>query len=204
MTPWVLLPIKSIDLGKSRIAVWLAPEARRQLNRELLQRSLELLRAYPGLAHTCVISPCAEVLAIAGEAGATVIEQQGDGLNEAVRQALAAPITSAQVAPDRKVLILSGDLPFATQHDLRALVSSGEDVVIATDRAEQGTNAICLPYQYVRQFNFQYGPGSCALHMAAASALGLTFRVQLRHGLAFDIDTWRDCLDWQQTERLTA
>ena len=198
--PWLVLPVKSIADGKSRLADHLAPATRRAVNVELLARSLTLAARYPGLPRTVVVSHCADVLHLARARGAHCIEERGDGgLNAALDQALAALPGPA----DEHVLVLSCDVPFAREDDLRHMVVRARTspcVVVATDRAGSGTNALCLPQG--TSFQFRYGPASCLNHAAQASVLGLEC-VVLRHtSLAFDVDTVQDHREWRQREDL--
>ena len=197
---WLVLPVKSIADGKSRLAGHLSPAIRRSLNVELLTRSLTLAARYPGLARTAVVSHCPEVLDLAFAKGAQCIEEQGEGeLNNALDQALVALRGPA----DEHILVLSCDVPFAREDDLRHMVVRARTspcVVVATDRAGSGTNALCLPQG--TSFQFRYGPASCMHHAAQASALGLEC-VVLRHtSLAFDVDTVQDHREWRRRENL--
>ena len=196
--PWLVLPVKSIADGKSRLANHLSPAVRRSLNVELLARSLTLAACYPGLPRTVVVSRCPEVLDFARAQGAGCIEEHGaGGLNGALEQALAA----LRAPADEHILVLSCDVPFAREDDLRHMVARARTspcVVVATDRAESGTNALCLPQG--TPFEFSYGGASCRRHAAQAGALGLECVVLRRTSLAFDIDTARDYREWRQRE----
>ncbi|MFT3721120.1 2-phospho-L-lactate guanylyltransferase [Pseudorhodoferax sp.] len=194
MNPLLVLPVKSLAGGKSRLALHLAPAQRRSLNAELLARTLALAARFPSLEHTLVVSRCPEVLAMARARGAAVLVEQGCGLNTAVAQSLQLPM-HAQDRPGSRVLVLSCDLPLASEQDLRALAAH-DGVVLATDRAGTGTNALGLP----RGLPFQphYGPASRQHHTAEAALRGQPCRVLHRPGLAFDLDTWDDYREWQR------
>ena len=56
MELWLLIPVKSLADGKSRLQAVLADDARRQLNQMLLIRALAAASGYPGVARTGVIS----------------------------------------------------------------------------------------------------------------------------------------------------
>ena len=75
MELWLLIPVKSLTEGKSRLQAVLAADARRQLNQMLLIRALAAASGYPGVARTGVISECAGVLGLAGDRGALPIRQ---------------------------------------------------------------------------------------------------------------------------------
>ncbi len=197
MSAWLVLPVKSIADGKSRLAPHLAGRARRGLNRELLGRSLALAARYPGADRTVVISRCPEVLATARARGMVCLLEEGTGLNEAVQQALDW-VRHVAMEP---VLVLSCDLPFASEDDLRALVGH-DGVVLATDREGSGTNGLYLPAG--APFRFYYGLSSRQRHAAEAARLGLRCRVMHCSSLAFDLDTFDDWREWRRAEGVMA
>lgn len=190
---WLVLPVKSITQGKSRLAPYLTAAARRELNMELLARSLILAARYPGLDRTIVVSRCPEVLGQAKAARAGWLTEKREGLNEAVAQAVAGLTELA----GEQILVVSCDLPFAREDDLRALVRPGQ-ATLATDRAGSGTNALCLPAGTA--FHFQYGPSSRHRHIEEANRRGLTCRVLHRPSLAFDLDSVADYREWECQE----
>lgn len=193
MRPWLVLPVKSLGGGKSRLGSHLCEMQRRELNLELLERSLATAAAFPGLDRTLLVSRCPDILALARAQGARVLLESGRGLNEAVSQAVA---TLKEF--NTHILVMSCDLPLAEEDDLRALVGS-QDVVIATDRAALGTNALCLPPGV--EFQFHYGDSSCSRHAEEARRRGLKPRVLQRSKLAFDLDTYADLREWHRLAR---
>ncbi|MFZ1062037.1 MAG: hypothetical protein WAN30_01015 [Acidimicrobiales bacterium] len=61
-----------------------------------------------------------------------------------------------------------------------------EDVTIATDRHQKGTNVLVLPTGLA--FHFSYGPDSKDRHLREAERLGLSWRVIVDSPWALDID----------------
>lgn len=195
MRPWLLLPVKPPEQGKSRLASWLDPLERREFNLELFERALALASDFPGLDRTLVVTRCAELRALARAQGAQALAEAGDGLNEAVTQGLEA--LRALDMGATPVLVMACDLPLATEEDLRAVARSGQ-VTIATDRAGTGTNVLCLPAGTA--FSFHYGVGSCQHHALEADRRGLTAQVVNRPGLALDLDTIDDLREWRRRQ----
>lgn len=68
MTVWAIVPVKSLQQGKSRLSGVLAEDQRALLNRYLLERVLATLKEIPEIEHTLVISrdPAALALTRAG------------------------------------------------------------------------------------------------------------------------------------------
>jgi 2-phospho-L-lactate guanylyltransferase (CobY/MobA/RfbA family) len=83
----VVVPVRTLEGGKSRLGAVLDPEERRELVIQLLHRVLRAASAVPGVLEMLVVSPDREVLAIAASAGATPVTQTSRGLNPALVEA---------------------------------------------------------------------------------------------------------------------
>lgn len=194
---YVVVPVRGLAEGKSRLASVLTPAQRIALNRTLLVQTLHVLQAWRGdLAQCIVVSGCERALGIAREAGAvTVIEAHASGLNAAVTLATAHAARSGA----RRVLVLPCDLPALTQQALADFLAraANADVALAPDLSGSGTNALIIGTAHA--FEFKFGPGSFALHSRAAAAVGARVFVHRAPQLAFDLDTPRDLERWRLT-----
>jgi 2-phospho-L-lactate guanylyltransferase len=186
-----VVPVKRLDRAKGRLASRLGPAERRALVLRLLDRVLGAI-ARSGVAVQCVVvSPDWPVLARAAAAGATPLAQHGIGLNPALEQArrMAAGVGATGL------LVVFGDLPLLTEHDLRSMAELGADgpcLVLAPDRRERGTNAFLV--RPADGLPFRSGPGSYQRYTREAQARGLPLRVYRAPGTAFDLD-WPEDLD---------
>lgn len=186
MNVWLVLPVKSLRDGKTRLSPALNDQERRALIEELLARTLLQAAEFPGLDRTLVVSACAEVRATAQSYGARVLaESAPHGLNSALCQAQKALLKGNTA----QMLMVSADLPLLSAQELRDLAgaSSAKVVAIAPDRARQGTNGLCLPVS--APFDFSFGVESFERHLAATDRLGMASGIVERRGLAFDVDT---------------
>jgi len=186
MSLWLVVPVKSLRDGKSRLAPALSAAERRALNEWLLLRTLEHATLFPGLERTLVVSACEEVRARAGERGAQVLQERTPGgLNEALLQAQ----RFLGDAGANRMLVVPADLPLLRARDLRDLASAAKanTIALAPDRDRQGTNGLCLDATVC--FDFAFGPSSFERHVDGAARLGLKPVVVERAGLAFDVDT---------------
>ena len=182
MTLSILIPVRSFAHGKTRLSPVLSPMERAALGRDFLRHVLGVA-LHPTLgAQVHVISPDADVLDLASEQGATVHRDGADGHNSALDHRL------ARLPADRPVLVLNVDLPLLRVEDILAMRTEARtaDIVLATDHAGQGTNALWLARPGLIPMAF--GPGSRAAHERAAQLAGLTLAFIARHGLAQDID----------------
>lgn len=172
----VLIPIRSFDDAKTRLAGVLSPADRRRLAMAMAERVVRAARGLP----VFVVSDDDEVLRWAARLGAQCIAPGVKGLNESITAAV-SQVASSPEAPDR-VIIAHADLPLAD--DLR--VVTGRGVAIAPDTERDGSNVMSLPVDAA--FTFHYGPGSFAAHRDEAERRGLDFTVVDEPSLALDVD----------------
>jgi 2-phospho-L-lactate guanylyltransferase len=187
--PWLLLPVKSLRNGKSRLAGVFDDAERAELNRFLLGHMLDIAAEFPGLPQTVVISDGDDTLSIAREKGAHPLRHFGvRGLNPAVTKGV-ADIRSRGA---RQILVLPADLPLVGAGDLREFVSRGSrrSVVLCRDRRLAGTNAILLPSWASMRFCF--GVLSYARHRHEISRCGLVLRLHDNRRIAADLDVPSD------------
>ena len=196
MTPWLLIPVKSLTGGKSRLARILEPGSRRDLNEFFLHRMLEAASRFPGRGRTAVVSGCGDVLQLAEDHGVTAIhERSSRGLNPAATLGIAA--LRARGAGD--ILLIACDLPLVRPEDLRDLADQGsrqQRIVICPDKHGSGTNAIFLPAQITMRFRF--GENSFSKHVFSGVRDGLLPDVWIHDRIAFDIDTVDDLAEWER------
>lgn len=187
----ILVPCKGFARGKSRLADVLSPQARAQLCRQMLTRTLKTLAPLP--AHVAVITEDAEVAALALSYNAITLPCPEAGLNAALTQgaALLAPEGST-----RPLMILPADLAGYATGDLAAVLG-GTSAVLRPDRDHDGTNLMILPTAIRQDFPFSYGPQSFARHGALIRATCAALDCRADPAFATDIDTARDLAAWE-------
>jgi 2-phospho-L-lactate guanylyltransferase len=132
MSLWLVVPVKSLRDGKSRLAPALSVAERRAFNQWLLVRTLRQAALFPGLERTLLVSACEEACACASAQGAQVLKERTlGGLNEALRQ---AQRWLSELGATR-MLAVSGDLPLLRAQDLRQLAGavSAHTIALAPD-----------------------------------------------------------------------
>ena len=197
--PWVIVPVRGIASGKSRLAPALDGESRAAFNEWLLAHTLDAVREWRGGLDSClVVSACERALAIAASLGAGTVREAGvSGLNAAALSGL----REAAACGAGAVLVLPCDLPRLNAPALSALASDARrfDVTIAPDEAGAGTNALVVPTS--RAFEFGFGEQSFEHHSRAARQRRLTLGVHRSAALAFDVDTPGDYARWRAADR---
>ena len=198
MSVWLVVPMKSLREGKSRLAPVLDSTRRRAFLERMLLRTLERAARFPGLERTLLVSGCSETRTRAAELGAQVIEEgAGVGLNGALRQ---AQIEVRRLGASH-MLVVPCDLPLLEADDLRRLAepASAHSIGIAPDRVRQGTNGLCLEASL--EFAFSFGPESFARHLEHVRQRGMQCVTVESAGLAFDVDLPEDLAHLGELER---
>ena len=189
----VIVPVRALDDGKQRLSPALGEQQRARLVAGLLERTLDVLRAWGGAAAIHVVSPDPAVMPIARSGGAQPILQADEGLNEGIVAARATAVSGGATA----ILILPADLPVLEADALDALVEAADAalaagagrpvVVVAPADARSGTNGLLLsPPDAIAP---GFGPASLERHLRAAAAAGASTQVVVDAALGFDLDT---------------
>ncbi len=191
----ILIPCKSLRQGKSRLAAVLSPRERQELCAHLLERTLRLALALGTTASIRIVTRDAEARMIAATFGVDALEDEGTGLNDALRAARDAVLCDG--GGDSSALILPIDLPFATVAAIRRAIASTADVAISPDEDCQGTNLLFLAGRALGMFSFAFGPGSYSRHRRTAEDAGLRVAIVEDPVLAFDVDRPEDWRRWR-------
>ena len=185
-----LIAIKSRSQCKTRLQPQLTASERIALVRHMLAAVISAAHDAHNVAQVIVLSPQRDT--VADEV--PVLADSGLGLNAALMQARRALLAMGS----SELVVLPADLPNVTGAEIDRLVRAGRrgGFAIAPDIAQSGTNALCLATS--QPFQFRFGLGSRQLHWREALRLGLKPRTVNAPGLAFDIDTPADLLQWNQ------
>jgi len=181
--------MKDPGASKTRLSPVLSPDARADLARLLLQRTLSLLTGIQprGGFDLAVVTGSAEVAQTARRYRADVIVEPGRaGLNSALG------IAADHAAGYARLCVLPADLTAPDPQDVLTLLSVARDKagVVLCPATDGGTNALALsPPDAIR---FAFGPHSARRHIQAARAAGLPGTLLPLASLRFDIDTSTD------------
>ncbi|HMN46879.1 MAG TPA: 2-phospho-L-lactate guanylyltransferase [Povalibacter sp.] len=197
---WALVPLKSSEQAKSRLASALDAQQRSRLFFAMAGHVIRTLRACDEIQGVAVATSSQQVAAFAAAAGALTVMQPADlGMSFALSSALD---TLQSVKPSR-VLMLPGDLPLATVASLQQLLAAPQPgIAIVPDRQRIGTNALlCSPPQIIAP---TFGGRSFERHLHAATAAGMTANIVELPELALDVDEPEDLALLQQHPAATA
>jgi 2-phospho-L-lactate/phosphoenolpyruvate guanylyltransferase len=192
---WAIVPIRGLETAKTRLGEGLDAEERLELVTDLLTRTLVATRDASRISGTVVVTMDPAAAGLARDHRAIGLVERAPGLNAAIVAARSVAVARGATA----LVVLPADLPAITPLAVDGLVEAaalaergGAGVVaIVADRHGSGTNALLVsPPALVEP---AFGPGSLALHRAAASEAGATV-VELDGPLSLDLDTTADLL----------
>jgi 2-phospho-L-lactate guanylyltransferase len=190
MTLWAIVPVKPLRRGKSRLAGTLTEDERTELNRALLQHTLETLSELKEVDGVLVVSRDPNALTIARNHGARTVQEVGQPeLNTALKRATIV----AQVYATRGVLVLPADLPLVTRDDILTLIQRATEppvVVIAPDRHKKGTNALLISPPGLIEYDF--GENSFERHCELVKKAGARLEIVDLPSLGLDLDLPED------------
>ena len=192
----VVVPLRGVDSGKSRLGQALDAEERGALVLGLLARTLDVLAAWPQAHGVYLVTGDAATgeLARRAQPALTVLtEPLEGGLNAALR---AARDTATQHGATA-VLMLPADLPLLDGAALDRLLDAADAalaagnghplIVVAPADARGGTSALLVSPPYL--IDPQFGDQSLEAHLRAAANADATVQLVIDPALGFDLDT---------------
>jgi 2-phospho-L-lactate guanylyltransferase len=197
MALWVIVPVKSIHNGKSRLAGVLSSGDRERLNIAMLTNILHTLKDMEEITGALIISHDESIQELAETFGFDfLLEQKPYSLNRAIKKACGKCGEMGASA----VLILPADLPLINKKSLQSILDKNADppvVVITPDRRKEGTNSLLI--NPVNGFNFQFGENSFFLHQNTASMMEYRVEIVDDPGMELDLDIPED---WELYQEL--
>jgi 2-phospho-L-lactate/phosphoenolpyruvate guanylyltransferase len=183
---WALVPLKSGEHAKSRLASVLSAQQRSRLFFAMAERVLRALRDCSGIEKVFVATASPGVANFAARLGAFPILQTTEiGMSFALSSAL----RRAEFDQSRRVLMLPGDLPLispAALTEILAVEIIEPGIAVVPDRQRVGTNALlCSP---PRALTPDFGGHSFDRHLARAAAAGVKATVFESKALSLDLD----------------
>ena len=185
-----LLPVRSMDGAKKRLASALDRTGRRRLALAMLSDMIAALGCVSTLDRTVVVSADRTLLAEAARLGAdTIDEGHARGLNEAVE--MAARLLESQGVS--RLLTIPGDVPLIEPDEVEELLSVDSrfhPVVLVPSASGTGTNALLTsPPSLIRPC---FEGNSLEAYRSTCRAAGIEALVVPLSGFALDVDTIDD------------
>ncbi len=193
---WAIVPLKSLESAKRRLADVLSPEERRALMLAMARDVLTALARCRALTGVLIVSRTPEADALAQAFGTERFMESPDAnLSAALSQ-------GAEYLRDHRsatgVMIIPADVPLIVPEEIEDILSGHGEVVggerrgvtIMPDDEHLGTNGLICTPPTVIPFNFD--GRSFRPHLAAAAEAGIRPRIVPSPRFALDVDTPQD------------
>lgn len=188
---FVLVPVKALTWGKTRLSSLLSETARHAVSQAMLIDVLTSLRQASLVERVVVVSSDSSLLALTRRLGAHALEEEYPrGINGAVQ--VGSEYCSRQGAT--ALLVLLADLPLVTAEDIDFLfqqLSGAPEALLVPCKEGEGTNALLRVPPLITASCFGGGP-SLERHLLAARRAGIACRVIEVPRIAFDLDSIED------------
>ena len=191
----ILIPMRSINEGKTRLSNLLSPNKREKLIKLLFTQLLKKLKTlkdqFPLIfSDILVITPCEEVEKISKDFHVHVLKEQSlNGLNSAVNKG----ISWASENLYDSSLILPGDIIDPETEDIKKILDMGRksrNSMVICPSTDFGTNALYLSLP--TRLNFKFGPNSFFEHQKEAKKISIRSIIAPVDSLKDDLDTGKD------------
>ena len=181
---WAIVPVKTFDRAKQRLAKVLSAEERRALMLAMARDVLTCLTRSHELSGILIVSRAPEADALAQTFGTERFAEGPDAnLPEALEQATRYLVENFAV---RGVVVVPADVPCIDAEELDALLRAHEAVTILPDSEHVGTNAlICSP---PLRIPYIFDGQSFKPHVDACFSAGVTPRIVPGTRFTLDVD----------------
>lgn len=182
---WAMVPLKSFDQAKKRLASVLTVEERRALMLAMARDVLSALSRSQRLTGILIVSRAPEADALAQTFGTERFSESPDAdLSLALVQAGDYLKNQLHAAG---TMIVPADVPLIEPTEVDAVLAQHEAVTVVPDNDNIGTNClICSP---PNRIPYLFDGKSFKPHIAAASHAGIIPKIAPSSGFALDIDT---------------
>jgi 2-phospho-L-lactate/phosphoenolpyruvate guanylyltransferase len=188
MRTLAIVPIKSFEVAKQRLAESLASGGRRSLVQAMFSDVLGALRHTEGIDEIAVVTADVSAGSVATGERMVVLE---DTVSAGQSAATEIGIRYALDQGYDRVLLVPGDTPLLKPPELEEMLvrceRDGIGVAIVTDRHGTGTNGLLIAPPDT--FDPSFGPGSLERHLAQARERELVHRLEALPSLEHDVDT---------------
>jgi 2-phospho-L-lactate/phosphoenolpyruvate guanylyltransferase len=182
---WAIVPIKTLEAAKRRLANVLSAEERRALMLAMARDVLTALAGCSALTGVLIVSRTPEADALAQAFGTERFTESPDAdLSAALTQAAAY---AAEHLHACGIMIVPADVPLITAGEVAETLQGHTSITIMPDDEHLGTNGlICSPPDLIR---LRFDGRSFKPHVEAAFASGTPPRVVPSERFALDVDT---------------
>lgn len=189
----VLIPVKSLDAAKSRLANKLSKYQRVTLITLMLRHIILTILSYDPNISVFVVSKDTNILKLAASLKVHSILEKNTGHNIALKDA------AQQLNQSLPILTISADIPFLTKDDLKNMFTLLKtfNCVLASAKEKTGTNAILLKKPLTIPYLF--GKNSYEKFKTEIGKKNLSYTTYRNDTISFDLDTNADYIYFKET-----
>ena len=187
---WAIVPVKTFDKAKQRLANVLSEEERRALMLAMARDVLTCLSTTSGLTGILIVSRAPEADALAQTFGTERFAESPEAnLPEALEQATQHLMTHFDA---KGVMVVPADVPGIEANELTAILQDHQEITLLPDAEHIGTNGlICSP---PLRMPYIFDGKSFKPHVDGAFAVGVTPKVVPNTRFTLDVDTPDDLM----------
>lgn len=187
---WAIVPVKTFDKAKQRLANVLSEEERRSLMLAMARDVLTCLTQCTRLDGILIVSRAPEADALAQTFSTERFsESPNTNLPQALEQATHHLLDNFQATG---VIVVPADVPGILPQELDEILASHEDVTVLPDEENIGTNALIVSPPL--SIPYVFDGKSFKPHVDAAYKLGIAPRILPGTRFAIDVDLPADLL----------
>jgi 2-phospho-L-lactate guanylyltransferase len=185
---WAIVPLKTLEAAKQRLANLLSAPERRDLMLAMARDVLSALCQSKNLTGILIVSRTPEADALAQTFSTERFAESPDAdLPTALTQ---ASNHLSEHFGARGVMIVPADIPLLDPQEIDGILAGHDQVTVVPDSDNLGTNClICSPPNVI---DLVFNGKSFKPHVDAAFARGVTPRIVTARGFSLDIDTAED------------
>ena len=187
---WAIVPVKTFDQAKQRLANVLSAEERRSLMLAMARDVLTCLSKCTQLTGILIVSRAAEADALAQTFGTERFSESPDtSLAQALEQATQHLVDNFAATG---VIVVPADVPGIASQELDELLAAHEEITILPDSENIGTNALIVSPPL--RIPYVFDGKSFKPHVDAAYAAGVAPRIVPGTRFSLDVDLPADLL----------
>ncbi len=197
----VLVPVRSLNDGKQRLAGVLSPHKRRLLVEAMLKDVVAAAQSCDRVSRIVVVTDDDDAVDLVKRLGAAALSGIGPiGYSRTV----ALAVHYLRERNPHAMVVIPADVPLVTADELStvaAAISTPSVVALVEAGPDGGTN--CIGLSAFAKVEFQFGASSFRLHVESIRRLGQTALQLHLPGLAFDVDWPEQLFDLAETPATT-
>lgn len=196
MALWVIIPVKSFVLGKTRLAPILPEQLRITLIRSMFEKTIKIIKNLIPTENVIIVSKDPFVLDYSIKRKLQVIvEKSNDDINDAIKEVLC----QKSFDEDDQFLIIPIDLPLLNTYDLQKLINTenlGKSIALVPDRHYLGSNLLLS--NPINQFETHFGDNSFYNHYQEVLSTNSKIIIKELPYLGVDLDNVEDIKHLQE------